>query len=408
MAMPKSRWIHSVYTNADGILFATVSPWDDRPAVSVVPLGSLTRQELRRAAANLGLPMSREATVSQLLERITAAVGLSAPVEPTQPVAPVVPVVSNPSGSSLDLGVISEVIRHEVSSAVSAVGSSVDEGRVADMIAEAIRSVHVPQTFNIVRPSGTTVTVQGAHRDFAKVLNRVQSGLHVWLHGEAGVGKSTLGEQLAEALGVEFYPITVTAEMTVTSLAGYNDANGRNVRTDIQDAVEFGGLALIDEASSARPNTAAWFNMLLANGWGKFANGKVKAHENFYVVAAANDVGQGPSAKYPKGLKQDASFLDRFTMYEMDLDMAVVEAGVAARCGDSNVAARWMSVWSQCRRNVKTYGLGLTITPRAAFDGATLLSIGESTESAVRDCILKGMHDVAQTAKVLEGTGITI
>jgi hypothetical protein len=409
MAMPKSRWIHSVY--AVGVeVFVTVSPSPSAQERNDVPLSSLTRQELRRAAANLRLAMDRDATVERLTDEIvrTVAGGNGVGRQPSAAAVAARVTAAAPSvPSSLDLGIISEVIRNEVATAVAATPSSVDEDRVSDMIAEAINKVSVPVTVQYTRPSGTTVTIQGAHRSFATVLNRVQAGLTPWLHGEAGTGKTTLAIQMAEALGVPFYGISVTAQMTAAQFFGYTDARGETVRTPFRECFENGGVFLFDEASSAQPNLSAGVNMALANGVVQFPDGMVERHSDCYFMAAANDVGLGPTPKYPKGLKQDASFLDRFTFCELVLDEAVVAAGVASRCDDSATADRWLDVWRRCRTNVQTYGLNVTITPRSAFDGAVLLSIGESLTDAARDCILKGLA-ADQAAKVLEGTGITI
>lgn len=347
-----SRWVVAVEADDDNQIIVSVScQASNRPVhpseCNWVYLGELSRQELRRAAANLELGMARSASNDELVAAIRAAV--LGGVVPTP--APVIPTPT---------------------------------------------------------PEPEPVAFDGKHRDFNRVLRRVQAGITPWLHGEAGTGKTTLAIQIAEAMGLPFFGKSVTAQMTEVSFFGYTDANGQVVRTPFREAWEHGGIFLLDEASSATPNLAAGINMALANGRVAFPDGMIDRHPECFIIAAANDTGQGPTPKYPKGIKQDSSFLDRFVMTELVLDDRVVDAGVAERLENAMLRRQWMSVWHKCRMNAQAYGLtNVVITPRSAFDGATLLSIGESIRDAAIDCITKG--DTSDTArKVLEGTGVTL
>lgn len=359
MAMPKSRWVYSATIDQSGTVWVDVSPYAANdsttwPYTDRVVLTSLTRQELRRCCSNLRIHSRRDDSADALRSRIV----------------------------------------HKLS------GSIVEP--VAEPAPEPAPEPAVEPA--VVEP---TTTVQGAHKDFAAVLRRVVAGLTVWLHGEAGTGKTTLAMQIAEALGLPFYGVSVTAQMTAAQFFGYTNAMGDVVRTDWREAWENGGLYLIDEASSAQANLAAGINMAVANGVCAFPDGMIERHPDCYIIAAANDVGMGPTPKYPKGLKQDASFRDRFVFHELTLDLDVVRAGIAAKLSDAATAATWYRVWNAARTNVSTYGLDLIVTPRSAFDGATLIAIGDGIAAACRDAILKGAPaDMA--AKVLENTGVSV
>lgn len=356
MGAVPARWVTEVAEHhdiPDAVIVSVSTVASNRPVdpadCNWVYLGELSRQELRRAAANLGLGLPRSASNDELMAAIKVAV-LGGVVPPSAPVVP------------------------------------------------------EPAPEPIPEP----VAFDGKHRDFDRVLRRVQAGLTPWLHGEAGTGKTTLAIQVAEAMRLPFFGKSVTAQMTEVSFFGYTDANGQVVRTPFRDAWEHGGVFLLDEASSATPNLAAGINMALANGRVAFPDGMIDRHPDCMIIAAANDTGQGPTPKYPKGIKQDSSFLDRFVMTELTLDDRVVDAGVAERLENAMLRRQWLSVWHKCRMNAQSYGLtGVVITPRSAFDGATLLSIGESLRDAAIDCITKG--DTSDTArKVLEGTGVTL
>ena len=351
-----ARWVTEVTVDFDddnevvvAVSFGASTKPVPREACVWVRLDELSRQELRRAAANLHLGLRKAATNGELFTAIKNAV-LGGQV-PTP--APSVPVLEP-------------------------------------------------------TPEPTPTVYDGKHKDFGKVLARVQAGLTPWLHGEAGTGKTTLAIQIAEHLGLPFYGKSVTAQLTEVSFFGYTDARGEVVRTPFREAWENGGIFLLDEASSATPNLAAGINMALANGKVAFPDAMIDRHDDCIIIAAANDTGQGPTPKYPKGIKQDASFLDRFVMTELVLDERVVLEGVAARLECEIKRSQWIDLWRTARRNAQTYGLNnVVITPRSAFDGATLVSIGESFRSAAVDAILKG--DTSDTArKVLEGTGVTL
>lgn len=349
-----ARWAFNV-DFIDGRYMATVSAVaSNRPQTPTVtvPLGELSRQEIRRAAVCIKVHTNRSDSNAEMIAKIVLAVDARSSAVPTPTVDPT-PTIT-------------------------------------------------------VDPEPTPTVYDGKHKDFGKVLARVQAGLTPWLHGEAGTGKTTLAIQIAEHLGLPFYGKSVTAQLTEVSFFGYTDARGEVVRTPFREAWENGGIFLLDEASSATPNLAAGINMALANGKVAFPDAMIDRHDDCIIIAAANDTGQGPTPKYPKGIKQDASFLDRFVMTELVLDERVVLEGVAARLECEFKRSQWLSLWRMARQNAQTYGLNnVVITPRSAFDGATLVAIGESWRSAAIDAILKG--DTSDTArKVLEGTGITL
>ena len=379
MAMPKSRWVRDVYvspTNNDRC-DVIVSPTRYTSDQYVVADDQLTRQELRAAHANKGWWSARDWSVEALLSNLRHKAGClgGRPVEPapvpTPPPAPISPTVT--------------------------VG-----GLTRDEVQAMIDAALAPTTVYVERQFACAQAVNGAHKDFAPVLKRVGAGLTVWLHGEAGTGKTTLAIQIAKALELTFRGVSVTAQMTAAQFFGYTTANGDVVRTDWREVWEHGGVFLFDEASSAQPNLAAGVNMALANGICAFPDGMIERHPDCYIIAAANDTGMGATPKYPKGLKQDASFRDRFVFHELTLDENVVRDGVHSRLRDVAKAQAWLGMWRKCRENATKYGLDLVITPRSAFDGAVLIDIGEPFEHALRDAILKGApSDVA--AKVSEG-----
>lgn len=268
--------------------------------------------------------------------------------------------------------------------------------------------IHVNQsrTIEVREPwSGATVTVQNTHNGFDTVLARTGDGIHSWLYGPAGTGKSTLGKQVFEALGLECHTISATPDMMRHHFFGtVNPLTGEFRETPFYRAYKFGGGLLIDEADNMSGSFFAGLNDGLASGSMLFDNGEVvERHERFRCIASGNTVGHGATALYRRQQLDEAT-LDRFTYFYVGLDEAIEDAGVAARLGDASQAADLIRVVRVARRNVDQHNLRTVVTPRAAFDGARMLALGEPLVNVVRDRILRGCGpDVG--AKLLADTG---
>lgn len=410
MAMPKSRWIHEVYCSSDDRIIvkcsdsATTVDWHQ----SLVTLDELTTKELQRCYRNIGKVSERHWDRAALENGIKAHFGLAVTPSVSVPKVPTpsVSVSATAPTTSLDLGIISQVISATVAEAMANYAPptpSLDEARVAEIVAEGIAKATLPQTVTVISPKVPQgSTVQGAHKDFTKVVKLVGAGLYPWLHGEAGTGKTTLAMQIADALGLPFYGKSMTLQTTESSFFGYQTADGTLVRKAFREAWEHGGVFLLDEASSVHPNLAATINMAAANGICEFPDGMIRQHSDFRLIAAANDIGQGPSSKYPKGVKQDTSFLDRFTFKEITLDESIVDAGVRSRL-QGYQADRWLTIWSVARSNAR--GGAVTVTPRSAFQGAEMIALGFTEREAAESAILRGADGDLAT-RILQDCGI--
>jgi len=70
------------------------------------------------------------------------------------------------------------------------------------------------RTISVVTPNNTRVIIDQAHKAFETVLTLASAHAHVYLVGPTGSGKTTLGHQVAEALGVSFHPYSCGLEMS--------------------------------------------------------------------------------------------------------------------------------------------------------------------------------------------------
>ena len=221
------------------------------------------------------------------------------------------------------------------------------------------------------------------HHLFEEILQCVFQDIPAALIGPAGSGKSTVGEQIAEALGVKFYlqnSVSGTHE-----LSGYKDAHGNYHGTSFRQAFEHGGLCFVDEVDTSDPTALKWINTAIANGYAMFPDGAdpVRRHADFRIIIAANTFGNGADRVYVGANQLDASTLDRFVFFDFGYD----EKMEKALCG--NIA--WAERVQKLRAAAKEEKARVVISPRASLNGAKLLAIGWSKQTVEERTIWKGM-----------------
>lgn len=163
--------------------------------------------------------------------------------------------------------------------------------------------------------------------DIEEILNIVNLDIPVYLTGKAGTGKNVICQQVAEALGLDFYfTNAVTQEYKLT---GFIDANGNYQETQFYKAFTKGGLFFLDEMDASIPEILIILNAAIANRYFDFPNGKVSANPNFRVIAAGNTVGTGADNNYTGRYCLDRASLDRFAMVNIDysekIEMAMAD-----------------------------------------------------------------------------------
>ena len=162
---------------------------------------------------------------------------------------------------------------------------------------------------------------------FGDILELVANHENVYLYGPAGSGKNVLCEELAKALNVPFYYQNTI--LTKFDISGYKNAGGEFEETEFYKAWTNGGLFMLDEVDNSQAEALIALNAALANGYYTFPNvGKVKAHKDFYCIAAGNTNGQGATDEYCGRYKMDESSRDRFFFvkidYNKDIEKSIV------------------------------------------------------------------------------------
>ena len=172
----------------------------------------------------------------------------------------------------------------------------------------------------------TTKTEQVLDPNFANILKLVAAHENVYLYGPAGSGKNTIAEQIAEALGVEFYYQNTL--VTKFDVSGYKNAQGEFEETPFYKAWKNGGLFFADELDNSTAEAIIALNAALANGYYTFPNSgeKVAKHPDFYCIAAGNTNGQGATEEYCGRYQMDESSRDRFAFIEIGYNAKVEES----------------------------------------------------------------------------------
>ena len=155
------------------------------------------------------------------------------------------------------------------------------------------------------------------HEKYEEVLTLVTHNIPTMLVGEAGSGKTTIAQHVAQGLGLEFFSLSMTRQTTLSILLGYRSVDGTYIPTELRRAVDNGGLYLLDEIDASDPNVLLALNTL-ENGYLTFPDGIVKTHPDFRLMATANP--QNEHHHYTGRTKLDAATLDRFDIIDINRD----------------------------------------------------------------------------------------
>lgn len=188
------------------------------------------------------------------------------------------------------------------------------------------------------RVPGTDSKGRPYHRDFGYVLKLVEANkssggiLPIMLVGPAGVGKTTLCEQLAEHLGLDFAATPLTAGATPSWLLGryvlkMGEDGGYNV-SPLMEIYSKGGVHLFGEIDASDPNMLLVANnMLSQDHYDNPINGeRYVKHPDFIGIADANTLGLGANSTFTGRERLDGATIDRFRMGRviMQLDIELV------------------------------------------------------------------------------------
>lgn len=227
------------------------------------------------------------------------------------------------------------------------------------------------------------------HKAFDKILKVLQStkrkDKHIMLVGGAGGGKTHLAGQIAKALKIPFYPMSVGLQTTKSDLLGFINAAGGYVTSPVREAYEKGGLLLLDEFDATHAGVVTILNSLLANGHATFPDKIVEKNEKFVCMCACNTYGRGGNIDYVGRNRLDGATLDRFIIIDVDYDNNL------ERVLANNDT--WVDALEKIRENIANQGIKMIVSPRASMDGADLLEAGFDAKEVLEMVIFKGCDE---------------
>ena len=246
--------------------------------------------------------------------------------------------------------------------------------------------VRKPLDLVIKTDKGIVIDLGLQHKQIPELLQILSCKLNVYLVGPAGGGKTHAAIQCAKALEIPFHFTGAVA--SEYKLTGFMDAQGRIVSTEFRKAYENGGLFLFDEIDASYPQAILAFNAALANNYMDFPDKRIKRHEKFYCIAAANTYGQGADRQYIGRNQLDAASLDRFVFLEWNYD----ENLERVLAGNDE----WTSFVQKVRNSVEKNKIRHVVSPRASIFGAKLLASGMKREMVEKNILWKSIDEATK------------
>ena len=301
--------------------------------------------------------------------------------EPAPAPAPAAPAAPAPAPA----GDIASAITAAITAAMAAsqpAAPALPEAEIIALIKEHSQS----RTITIKTEDDLTphVTIDNAHSQLPELLMVLDAGIHPYLVGEAGSGKTTLAEHAAKALGLDFYSTSKVDD--IYPLSGFENAQGKYVPTDFYRFAKNGGLFLLDEMDASHHSALTWLNAALSNGYVDMPAGRLTMHSTCKFIASGNTDGHGANARYLRE-HLDGATLDRFAVIHVDYDLELERAITLAI---NPTAHAWVEWVQNIRANAIKDNSPLLVSPRASISGAKLLKAGMALERVEQLTVWKG------------------
>jgi cobaltochelatase CobS len=240
-----------------------------------------------------------------------------------------------------------------------------------------------------VKVGNKTSVIEGLkHKQLEQLITYSALRLNPLLVGMAGTGKTHAGEQVAGALGLPFYAMSVGAQTSKSDIIGYMDATGNYVSTHFRSAYENGGVFLMDEIDAGNSNVLIQINAALSNGMCSFPDKMVDRHEDFVFIASANTFGNGANRQYVGRNQLDAATLDRFAVIEWLIDDELESNLTVGLNGKA-----WYMAVRACRDFVAEKNIRALVSPRATQKGSKLLDAGQDLNEVINATLLGSVPD---------------
>jgi cobaltochelatase CobS len=218
---------------------------------------------------------------------------------------------------------------------------------------------------------------------------RINNGSMLFLSGPAGSGKSELVRVLADAAGKELIRINFVSGIGESQLVGkYIVKNGETVFNYglVPLAMKNGWWLLLDEIDYAEPEHLAILQPVLEGGSLVMIQNegeKITPHPDFRIIATGNTKGRGDVSQSYVGTNfLNASFMDRFTVFEMDYTEKEVDI-IENETGDKTLAEKLVQVFQLFRKSAEDGQINNAVfSTRRIVQVCKALRIGDSLKEA--------------------------
>lgn len=149
-------------------------------------------------------------------------------------------------------------------------------------------------------------TVIGKDEIICKILMAILADGHVLLEDIPGVGKTTLANSFATALGLQCNRVQFTPDVMPSDLMGFNIYNKATGQFEFKQGAAMCNLLLADEINRTSPKTQSALLQIMEENCVSVDGNTYKLPEPFVVIATQNPFGSVGTQKLPE------SQLDRF------------------------------------------------------------------------------------------------
>lgn len=358
---------------------ATLRKWCTARGMRSVDANALSNVELANLYHEHG-PLTTPATAFPVRSDIPVPAPASAPSAPAkadEAALALANLIRSLAGGSAILD--ADAVRSTVAPMI---GDS--EKRMADFVADALANHTSYTRIEVKTPTAVNVIPGAVHNITPTVIQVVGLGHDVMLVGPAGSGKTTIGQNVAVALGLPFY---VTSTVFDThELMGFVDGMGKYHTTAFRHAYQNGGVWVADEIDAWDAAALLAANSALANGIATFPDSEmpIARHPNFRIIATANTFGHGADRVYVGRNELDAASLDRFAVFDMDYDADLERMFAGTNQG-------WYARVIEIRTAIRAKNIRHVVSSRAIIKGVQALAAGIPLATVENLYVFKGM-----------------
>lgn len=272
--------------------------------------------------------------------------------------------------------------------------------RVIDAMPEPPPAPEPLRVVVVERRDGTRTEVQGdRHPLYSRLLRYVASGMHVYLYGAPGGGKSTAAHQAATDLGRQYGYLSLAPMTPESRLVGFLDAGGTYRETPFFKCYTQGGVFCLDEMDNANDAMLTALNGALENGKAAFPCGIEDRHPDFVVVATGNTAGYGGTRGHAGRRAMDAATRERFAYVPWTYDETFERKLALAVHPTCDVWINWVQA---ARKHCVQHHPDVVVSPRASIRGAQLLRDGavETSMELAEAVVFKGL-EASQVTRIV-------